>query len=493
MSRNTASFIFPLLIALFLGSLYFQTMAPGLTWANDGADGGDLIAAVATGGVPHPTGYPTYLAIASVALKIPLGSLAFRANLLSSICTVITALVIYRIVAKLEGNTFSASLASLAFGAFPLVWSQAIITEVNAVNALFSALIVYFLLVRKTDMLADLTGGVVFGLGMGAHVTNIFLIPLLFVSNLQPALPHALWKTKERFLPYIKLLLRRFAGLLLGINIYWLVPIRARSQSPVNWGDAVDWEGFSWLVTGRMYQSRLEHFSGSYLWSGLQAWARLLVEQMGVLGLVLVFVALAFVFKPSRLYLFTTWMALVYSAFSILYYSPDSYVYLIPVLMALSIWVGLAGGWIVEWASRRAAYLKPVTILVILSLLVARAVTAIPRMDLSTDRRAEQYARAVLDAAPPGAILITAGDEATFSLWYFHYAYRQRPDVAVVCRDLMSQPWYRRVLQYTYPDLVVPVTSSVEDVIVANSDRPACRLGPDLEPRIECASQENAK
>jgi len=40
--------------------LYALTLAPGLTWAHHGSDGGDFLAAALVGGVPHPSGYPTY-------------------------------------------------------------------------------------------------------------------------------------------------------------------------------------------------------------------------------------------------------------------------------------------------------------------------------------------------------------------------------------------------------------------------------------------------
>ena len=50
----------PALVAVALLPIYLTTLAPGLTWANDGADGGDLVTAAATLGVAHPTGYPLY-------------------------------------------------------------------------------------------------------------------------------------------------------------------------------------------------------------------------------------------------------------------------------------------------------------------------------------------------------------------------------------------------------------------------------------------------
>jgi len=72
----------PIFLAFSLLLIYLGTIAPGLTWANNGADGGDLITAAATGGIPHPTGYPVYMLLARFFLFLPLGSLAFGKNLL---------------------------------------------------------------------------------------------------------------------------------------------------------------------------------------------------------------------------------------------------------------------------------------------------------------------------------------------------------------------------------------------------------------------------
>src|SRR5579859_1762005 len=87
-------------LAVLLGSLlvYLSTLAPGLTWANNGADGGDLITAAATGGVAHPSGYPTYLLLVRLFLALPLGTLAFRANLFSAVCAALAAAAITLLV-----------------------------------------------------------------------------------------------------------------------------------------------------------------------------------------------------------------------------------------------------------------------------------------------------------------------------------------------------------------------------------------------------------
>jgi len=56
------------------------------------------------------------------------------------------------------------------------------------------------------------------------------------------------------------------------------------------------------------------------------------------------------------------------------------------------------------------------------------------------------FGQAILEQAPSGAILLTAQDAHTFTLWYFHYACGQRPDVTVVDRDLLGMTWYRTAI-----------------------------------------------
>ena len=60
-------------------ALYLSTLAPTLTsgYNNTGEDGGELLAAANTFGIPHPPGYPTYtLLLKSFATMVPIGDFA---------------------------------------------------------------------------------------------------------------------------------------------------------------------------------------------------------------------------------------------------------------------------------------------------------------------------------------------------------------------------------------------------------------------------------
>lgn len=75
---------------------------------------------------------------------------------------------------------------------------------------------------------------------------------------------------------------------------------------------------------------------------------------------------------------------------------------------------------------------------------------------LRGDQAAEQFYSQVLRQAPAGAVLLTAGDQATFALWYGRYGLGLRPDVTPVSRDLWALASYRATVARQHPDLAGP-------------------------------------
>ncbi len=79
-------------------ALYLSTLAPTLTWGegNIGVDGGELLAAAKTLGVPHPPGYPTYtLLLRGFATLVPIGDFAYRGNLMSAVLASLSVELLY--------------------------------------------------------------------------------------------------------------------------------------------------------------------------------------------------------------------------------------------------------------------------------------------------------------------------------------------------------------------------------------------------------------
>lgn len=109
-------------------------------------------------------------------------------------------------------------------------------------------------------------------------------------------------------------------------------------------------------------------------------------------------------------------------------------------------WGVLAGSGLAALSGTLARRLPaPVAILplalVMVPVLANRAVA-----DRSTEPVASlprTYARLLLDAVPPGGVLLAAGDNDTFPLWYLQQVEEYRSDVAVVTVPLLGASWYR--------------------------------------------------
>ena len=184
-------------VVLFVASLtlYASTMAPGLTWANLGGDGGDLLAAAHTWGIPHPTGYPTYLVLLRAFSSVAwFGDAASNGNLLSAVAGAAAVTVLFLAMRKIllrlpvsetRGRTLphvTAIVAALGFATSNIHWSQSTITEVYTLNALFVALFLWLAILARTriergEPSLPLPAGMAFllGVALGNHLTIAFI------------------------------------------------------------------------------------------------------------------------------------------------------------------------------------------------------------------------------------------------------------------------------------------------------------------------------
>ena len=156
------------ILALFV---YVLTLAPDLTMSNFSGDSGELITAAVTLGIPHPPGYPTYVLLGKLFSLLPISNIAYRFNLFSALAmATATAFVSATAYESLRGEKSArpaALAAGLAFAFTPLVWSQAIITEVYALNSAILSIFLWALLGRRSPGLT----GFFLGVAITTHFT----------------------------------------------------------------------------------------------------------------------------------------------------------------------------------------------------------------------------------------------------------------------------------------------------------------------------------
>ena len=495
-------FLPAILLAVSLLSVYLYTLAPGLTWAHHGSDGGDLIAAAATGGVPHPTGYPLYLVLAGIFQILPVGSLAYRTNLMSAVFASLASVLIYRTVVRhlAAGLTLPVILAGLAagyaFGLAPLVWSQAVITEVYTLQAFLVCWIIHLYSGTNPDSAAkqivrDRWCGLALGLALANHMTSLLLIPLaLLLGSVHEVSEDPERVRRPRFKNYrfdLHSLGRQALWMGAGLCLYLTLPLRALSHPPINWGNPLTLSRFWWLVSGKLYQGVYVQ-SGIYdLWPQLWAWMDFAWKQMGFLAIVVALASLILLERVSRLVILTVWMAITSLIFVSFYHPLDAEVYMIPVLISISIWLGIATGRLAAKLSQRSPALSLGLVVMVLGTVLLRPVSYFHQVDASQDIEAESVGREVLSTAPKNAILFAQGDKAIFALWYFHFALHERPDLVVLADELLPYDWYQETLRSVYPNLNLPGSLLWPETIAqANNQRPVCTVRYSAQALVNC-------
>ena len=468
MRRN----LYETIIIFILAVCYSLTIAPGLTWAHFSSDGGDFITASATGGVPHPSGYPLYLILARCFQSIPVGTLAFRTNLLSAVCTIIASLILYAFLARaLRLRPFAqitALFSALAYGTLPLIWGQALVTEVYALHGMLVITCLYLLDSEDSPRLSLLCG-LVFGLSVSNHLTSLFLLPLLVLNS------------EKKIFVRPSSILKRGLGVFAGLLLYILLPLLALSNPPVNWGNPSTLRGFVWLVSGQVYQDYTFSLSMLDMLDRLRAVAGIFIEQFTLVGALLVIYGLTS-HLPRKTLFVSVWISTVFIAFAVVYGSFDSQVYLLPVWMCFVIWLAYGVQDLFENLFAHSQIQMGLIVLLFAGLL-ARIVFVFPIVDVSNDNYAENFIADAIEQIPPGAIVFASGDEQIFSLWYMRFALKQRTDVIIIAEGLLQFKWYSDNLEHTYSMLNLPQKDQLQpfDLLAANPGRTVCYVSSDEE------------
>jgi hypothetical protein len=315
----------------------------------------------------------------------------------------------------------------LCLGLAPLFWSQALITEVYATAAFFTALVMAFSIQEGPPWALGLS----WGIGLGTHLTLLFLAPLVAWG--------AWGKRNGR-----SLRLATVCSLtLLGWGVLYGPVLLARSNIPTPWGDVSTFKGWWALVSGQLYRGYLFGLPLADWPRRLLAWAGLLARQFTPAGAALTGLGLAKLWQSQRPLASTS--ALVFGALSIYaigYNTTDSLVYLAPILPLAALWLGIGLAQAANWLNRqlpRAAW-------ALLLLPLLQALLFWGQMDVSEDKTAIGWAEQALDRAPPQAVVLSDQDRHTFTLWYVHDVLGSRPDVTVIDVDLWGQKPYHEMM-----------------------------------------------
>ena len=378
-------------------AVYAGTLAPGLIGITDSPKF-QLVGRVL--GTAHPPGYPLYVLVSHLFSYLPVGSLAYRINLMSAFFSA-GACALTFLCARAIGAGIPVAAASalgLAFGS--TFWYVSTIAEVYALNAFLVAAIILTLLAwRRSQRPATFFAAVALvGLAAGNHTTVVFMVPAvaLFACAVAP-----------RFALHPRTIVLSALIVIAALTQYLLIALRSSQALP---GDAQFWS-FSHLLevmAGRQYFGDILPGGIPQLFARLPAIRDSFFRELSIAGAV--FAATGVIVsvwrQPPALLLLAT--ALVgYAGFTTSYMPHEFEVFLIPGFIISWIFAAAGAQWIVDVIGRRTRpWLAALASALLLVLPTRELAQNYEARDLSYAWEDVRFFDALFDQLPEGAVLL---------------------------------------------------------------------------------------
>jgi transmembrane protein TMEM260 (protein O-mannosyltransferase) len=472
----------PLTAASLSFAVYARTLLPGIAFG----DWGEMQTVPHVLGVAHPTGYPTYVLLAWFAELLPIGSVAWRSNLLSAVLVSAAVGVTVLILRRLGVGSVVAVAAALALAAVRTVWAAATVAEVNPLHLLFIALLLHRALAweaerRPRDLIL---GALLLGLSLGNHLLTVFAVPCIAAF--------VLW-TGRRALAERPWLVAAAAGAgLVGLSVYLYIPIAASLGPPLPYNHPVTPDAVLWLVTGRQFRDQFDFFAASgpqtlinalpSLWSLLAGRGSAVLPILGLAGLALLvrrrpaFGLTCAAILLTHVYIWANYLELEH------YLLVPWLLLAIGAAVAVDSMARTVAGWLLGPRLRRGAIALTGAIALVL---VARlAIANWDASDRSDERGGDAYVAAVMDALPQDAAILSIWDAST-PLWHARFVLGERPDVLVVDdTNIVYEGWGTRENRIASLICERPVFILRLDDADLDATRQAYRLEPFLAVQI---------
>lgn len=446
--------------------VYLLTAYPNVP----GGDAGELIGAVATNGVPHPSGYPLFVLLTKPFTWLPLFSVAWRANVASAALAAIAVAFVAWSVTALTGRRWAGVAAAAVFAFSPTVWLYAVSAEVFSLNNLLIAIELALLILIDRAARASapdrqhierllMAGALVFGLGLSNHSTSLFFNGVFLAAMVLRTSDDAAWRSARRWLT--------LAGCAAaGLLPYLYLPIAASQHPLIVWGEP---NTFSGLMT---HMLRREY--GTFqLNQNLTTTAKPLIEQLGFYGRDLIHQV--------------TWLGIALAAWGVAKFGADAKTRFLAVA-TLTAWAlylvvlhslatfpldqplfhgVVARFWqapnllVCLWIGWGVASLRvPEKALgsVAIALAIGQVALNASASNHRSDTMVHDYGNSILQNVPPNSLVLLRGDVITNTTRYLHDVEHVRPDVRLLDQEMLTFRWMTPQVKRQMPDVVLPGT-----------------------------------
>lgn len=426
------------IFVLILWEILLLMMGPTIV----AGDSGETVAAVVTLGVAHPPGHPLLTLLGRLACFVPLGSMAFRLHLFSSVAVILSALVFgcwTNRMLKKEGFSeifgFGAAF-SLVF--MPMTLEQALTAKglVYTLSLLWAVFLLTSIRFEERNVQGDLTRVAFwFSLALATHWPSALAESVFVLAWI--------WTVRSRLKKGYAV---SIAVLLFGLTCYLLLPLRSKWHPVLEWGDPEQWKGFWWTVSRSTY---------AHVEMTARSWRDRWMQFLGVMR-ILFLTSPWFWFAPvgilywgrRRLSAAIGWLlGFAFPVMLVIGYpklESGTYDLASNYLSVFQVWglflsfTGLA--YILQKMEfgKKNFLVLGTCLLLIGGIWAARTSKQASR---SGDVKAYELGLNILQALPRDSFFLAEGEPTVFSVWHGQCALDLRRDVAMVPSQFFLHPW----------------------------------------------------
>ena len=457
--NNKANIYLSLLLAFSSLILYLFTLSPTINFG----DSPELISSAYTLGIAHPPGYPLYSLTGKLFTYIPWGeSVAQKINFSSAFFSAASIFFIAMIVAS-SGKAYSpegAIISALFLMASPTLWSQAVISEVYALNLFLFTLLLYlsFLWWKTADKRYLFAAVFIYGLGLANHHTLIAFIPVLLTFILAG-------RRKDLKSPGQILFLCLF--FILGFSVYIYLPFRAMQSPPMNWGDPQTVGRFLDVILRRQFPTIDAPFTLQTATVQIAYYSKALIREFTLGAIPL---ALLGCIRTYRLgiapFLFLLALFTIHGIGTLFFLNPSTAfnyaslnVMMLPSYAIFAIWIG----WGIKEIAEALSNISPVKglalpLIIIFGLLaIYKGIDSFKKNDESSNYFAIDYGANIFRSMDKNGLIFVEADTVLFPLWYLQFVEGKRPDAAVIDVDFLMLPWFKGQIKERYKNIEINV------------------------------------
>ena len=417
--------------------IYLLTLCP--TVYVEGS--GELIGAVHTLGIPHPTGYPLFTLIGRLfSAFLPFDSVAYRVNIASSF---LAALSVAALAAFLRGrgcHPWASVGGALAFAFSTTFWSNAVIAEVYGLSLLGAVAMVAFSI--RTPVVHDTRGVLLaayaIGISMTTHLSQVLIIPGIIAVWMwrwnRATVGHVI-SARLAILFRLSVLSVVVSGL--GFSIVCYLVVRSSVDLGFQWGPVDTPELFWNHITGSEYRFAFFSMPTSGILLNVARWSEHLLSNYNPLLCLIACWGIVSCVRCDRSVACVIGITTIINFLMTLnYYRDPNGIGVFFLLSFFGAAVFISYG-INDLCRRFNNVVSCKIVYPALSFTVVLSVLGlnISEADRSDVRIAHSYGMDILTTLPNDSILMTEGDDASFIVDYLHRIEGVRPDVTIYMRS----------------------------------------------------------